>query len=112
MIFPSSPQPGASYRNKRAFALLLFIVFVALLGSGIVLYGSAGTEKAGIAMAVIGILGLAVLGTTWKLMQTGGLSSSRDRHQEWYMRNQMLESNGQESGNTTQIQKQRLPWFI
>ena len=105
MIFPSSPKPEALHRNKRALAVLLFVVFVALLGSGIVLYGSASTEKAGLAMTVIGILGLAVLGTSWKLMQSGILRGSRDRHQNWYMRDQMVQGGGQERGHHHQQQQ-------
>lgn len=97
MIFPSHPKPvaGTVHSNKRLLAGFLFVVFVALLGSGIVLYGSKSSQSAGLAMAVVGILGIAALGTTLKLMQYGILARNRrERHGEWYMQRQMVAEGG------------------
>jgi hypothetical protein len=58
---------SAAHRARLAVSWLLFVVFVGLLGFGIVIYGQTTTYVSGLAMAVIGILGIAVLATSLRL---------------------------------------------
>lgn len=69
----SSVKPSAptAHRVRRTLSWLFFLVFVALLGFGIVVYAEATTQVSGLAMAVIGILGLAVLATSLRLSRGG-----------------------------------------
>lgn len=73
----AKPIPAAAHRARLAISWLLFLVFVALLGFGIVVYGQGTTHLPGLAMAVIGIVGIAVLATALRLAR--GRAAGRGR---------------------------------
>jgi amino acid transporter len=67
-------KPSAAH---RAISWLFFVFFVALLGFGIVVYAQSSTHISGLAMAVIGILGIAALATSLRLARGRALGNRR-----------------------------------
>lgn len=60
----SAAKPASSkiQRTRLIISWLLFIVFVVLLGFGIVVYGESSTHLSGLVMAIIGIIGIGAFG--------------------------------------------------
>jgi hypothetical protein len=73
----AKPAVSTAHRVRLAISGLLFVVFVVLLGFGIVVYGQTTTQVSGLAMAVIGILGIAVLATSLRLARAHAMANRR-----------------------------------
>jgi hypothetical protein len=73
----AKPTVSTAHRVRLAISWLLFVVFVALLSFGIVVYAQTTTHVPGLAMAVIGILGIAVLATSLRLARARAVTNRR-----------------------------------
>lgn len=73
----AKPTVSTADRVRLAISGLLFVVFVVLLGFGIVVYGQTTTQVSGLAMAVIGILGIAALATSLRLARARAVANRR-----------------------------------
>ena len=117
--------PSAAHRARLAVTWLLFIVFVALLSFGIVVYAQTSTHVSGLAMAIIGILGIAALATSLKLARAralgngrgiynarayggggGGYGGGMDQHQQWFHHHRMWEQRRRNDEYQQQQQQQ------
>jgi hypothetical protein len=104
----AKPRPSSAHRVRLAVTWLLFIVFGALLGFGIVIYEQSSTHLSGLAMAIIGIIGIAALATSLRVARgravgnrrrvyTGGIvtgsqyAGGMNLHNQWFHHNQMWE---------------------
>src|SRR2546423_6623445 len=112
---------SATQRARLAITWLLFVVFVALLGFGIVIYWPTTTNTthlAGLAMAVIGILGIAALATSLKLARARALGSRgglyagwsygehRNHHAQWFHQQQTWEQRWRDDEYQPHVQQQ------
>lgn len=59
--------PSAAHRARLAVTWILFVTFTALLGFGITFYAQTSTYHSGLAMAIIGIVGVGGLATFLRL---------------------------------------------
>jgi hypothetical protein len=128
---------SAAHTARLAVSWLLFIVFVGLLGFGIVIYAQTTTRISGLAMAIIGILGIAVLATSLRLARgrprdirrgiyTGGgpgvpgysygVAGTRNvggihQHDHWFQ-HQMLEEQRRRDVDYHQQQMQQQTFYV
>jgi hypothetical protein len=105
-------------RTRLIIPWLLFIVFVALLGFGIVIYGESSTHLSGLAMAIIGIIGIGALASSLKVAHAravadtgrayggnrGRYAGGMNTHHLWFQQHQMWEQ--QQRDHEYQQQKQ------
>jgi hypothetical protein len=103
----SAAKPGSSniQRTRLIISWLLFIVFVALLGFGVVVYAGSSTHLSGLIMAIIGIIGIGALASSLKVARaramanTGGVyggnrgvyAGRMNTHHTWFHQHQMWE---------------------
>jgi hypothetical protein len=103
----SATKPASSniQRTRLIVSWLLFIVFVALLGFGIVVYAESSTHLSGLAMAIIGIIGIGALALSLKVARAraaantgrvyggnrGVYAGGMDTHHPWFHQRQMWE---------------------
>jgi hypothetical protein len=118
----SAAKPASSkiQRTRLIIPWLLFIVFVSLLGFGIVVYGESPTHLSGLAMAIIGIIGIGALASSLKVARARAVANtwrvnggSRDgyaggmnTHHLWFQQHQMWEQQQRDHEYQQQQQQQ------
>ena len=125
----SAAKPASSniQRTGLIISRLLFIVFVALLGFGIVIYAGSSTHLLGLVMAIIGIIGIGALASSLKIAHARAMANTRgvyggnrgvyagrmNTHHVWFHQHQMWEQQPidheyqQQQGHNSYAQQQR-----
>ena len=120
----SAAKPASSkiQRTRLIISWLLFIVFVALLGFGIVIYGQSPTHISGLAMAIIGIIGIGALASLLKIARAravantgrvyggnrGRYAGGLNTHHLWFQQHQVWEEQQQRDHEYQQQQQHNL----
>jgi hypothetical protein len=105
MNFAAKPASPNIQRAGLIISWFLFIVFVALLGFGIVVYAGPSTHLSGLVLAIIGIIGIGALASSLKVVRARALantgrvygenrgthSGAMNTHQHWFHQHQMWE---------------------